>query len=146
MTASEYSVEEAIQADWLSRRMGRFTASGIHQLFVSGREDMNDQELAEEKARGGKRRTKDVLFGVGAMTYIRTKVAELLTMEVKEESDFKQAEWGKEKEAEAVAEFEAAIKKKGDYYGVVNPKFFEYGDYAGGSPDWEIPDIRRRGH
>lgn len=104
--------------DWLNARLGRFTASEIHKLFVSGRK-------------------KDELFGQTALTYIRTKAAEILTQEVKEESDFKQAEWGKNHEVEACAAFEKATGLTGSYYGASNPTFFESGDYAGCSPDWE---------
>lgn len=107
--------------EWLQKRLGRFTASEIHKLFVSSKK-------------------KDRFFGDTAMSYIRAKVAELLTMEVKEESDFKQAEWGKAHEYEGVREFEKAIGRTGNYYGVANPQFFNHGKYAGGSPDWEIPD------
>lgn len=107
--------------EWLQKRLGRFTASEIHKLFVSGKK-------------------KDELFGQGALTYIRTKAAELLTMEVKEEIDFKQARWGKENEKDAVLSFENKTGKRGNYYGAENPLFFSYGEYAGGSPDWESFD------
>jgi hypothetical protein len=107
--------------EWLQKRLGRFTASEIHKLFNSGR-------------------SKNVLFGDTAMTYIRTKVAEILTQEVKEEVDFKQAEWGKANEIDAMRAFEKAIGKSGNYYGVGDPQFFIDGDWAGGSPDWESSD------
>ena len=74
---------------------------------------------------------------MGAETYIRTKAAELLTMEVKDEMDFKQAEWGKQYEFEACKQFEHVSGLVGTYYGVANPKFFALGENAGGSPDWE---------
>lgn len=105
--------------EWLKKRIGRFTASEIHKLFVASR-------------------TKGKHFGDTAMTYIRQKAAELLTLQVKEEINFKQAEWGKANEFEAVQAFEKLTGLKGQYYGVANPTFFNYGDYAGGSPDWEI--------
>lgn len=105
--------------DWLQMRLGRFTASEIHKLFVGGRK-------------------KGELFGQGALSYIRTKAAELLTMEVKDDIDFKQAEWGKANEMDAMREFQTLIGIEGDYYGATNPRFFTYGDYAGCSPDWEV--------
>lgn len=105
--------------EWLNARLGRFTASEIHKIFVSGKK-------------------KDELLGVGAMTYIRTKAAEILTQEVKDDIDFKQAEWGKSHEAEACAAFEKWLGKSGQYYGAGNPMFFEHGDFEGCSPDWEI--------
>lgn len=98
-------------------RLGRYTASEIHKLFVSGKK-------------------KDELFGQGAMTYIRTKAAEILTQEVKEDQDFKQAEWGKSHEAEAWQRFEKETGLSGEYYGAGNPKFFPVGDFLGYSPDW----------
>lgn len=103
--------------DWLYARIGRLTASEIHKLFVSGKK-------------------KDELFGQGALTYIRTKAAEILTQEIKDEVDFKQAEWGKSNEAEAVARFEKETGIRGEYFGAGNPKFFPIGDYLGFSPDW----------
>lgn len=103
---------------WLKKRLGRFTASEIHKLFVGGKK-------------------KDQLFGKGAETYIMTKAAELLTIEVKDEIDFKQGEWGKANERDAVLAFEDYMQTKGDHYGMLKPEFFNYGNFAGCSPDWE---------
>jgi len=104
--------------DWLMDRLGRFTASEIHRLFVSGKK-------------------KDDYFGQGAMTYIRQKAAEIITCEVKDSIDFKQAEWGKANEPDACRIFEEKLGVKGSYYGIAEPKFFPYGEHGGGSPDWE---------
>lgn len=104
--------------EWLSQRLGRFTASEIHKLFTNSR-------------------TKGQVFGQTAMTYIRQKAAEILTQEVKEDMNFKQAEWGKANESEAWAMFEEISSIKGNYYGAANPTFFPHGDFEGGSPDWE---------
>lgn len=103
---------------WLMERLGRFTASEVHKLFVGGKK-------------------KDEFFGKGAQTYIRQKAAEIITCEVKQDVDFKQAEWGKANEPEACKAFEEALGVSGSYYGVANPKFFPSGEHAGGSPDWE---------
>jgi hypothetical protein len=111
-----------LSLDWLQKRLGRFTASEIYKLFVRGKK-------------------KNELFGDVAMKYIYTKVAEILTQEYKEEVDFKQAEWGKANEVDAMRAFEAAIGIKGIYYGVGNPQFFTLGDWAGGSPDWESTNL-----
>jgi YqaJ-like viral recombinase domain len=102
---------------WLKKRLGRFTASEIHKLFVSGK--------------------KGEWFGKGAMTYIMSKAAELLTMEVKDEIDFKQGEWGKANERDGVLAFESKIEKNGTHYGMLKPEFFELGKFTGCSPDWE---------
>lgn len=123
--------------EWMQRRLCRFTASEIHKLFVGGSRKMTAEELKEAKENKSKRTTVDTLFGEGAETYIRMKAAEFLTCEVKEEIDFKQAEWGKAWEPVARREFEAQHLMSGDYYGNENPTFFEYGEYAGVSPDWE---------
>jgi len=107
--------------DWLTQRLGRFTASEVYKLFVGVRK-------------------KDEFFGQGALTYIRQKAAEVITCEVKDTIDFKQAEWGKANEPEANRMFEDIIGIKGNYYGVAEPKFFPYGEHGGGSPDWESLD------
>lgn len=60
-----------------------------------------------------------------------------MTQDIKEQPDFKQMIWGKEHEPFAVPLFESFIHCTGTHYGVENPTFFEYGDHAGGSPDWE---------
>lgn len=103
---------------WLQERLGRFTASDVYKIFVGGRK-------------------KDELFGQGALTYIRQKAAEVITQEVKEQIDFKQAEWGKANEAEACERFRSLMGVTGEYFGMANPTFFTYGQNAGGSPDWE---------
>jgi hypothetical protein len=122
--------------EWLQQRCGRFTSSEIHKLFTGGRRDMTDEELKAEKLAGGKRRTVDMMFGDTALSYIYKKIAERLTLSVKEESNFIQTNWGKEWEWNAYEAYEEVTGQKGDYYGVNNPKFFEYGDYGGCSPDY----------
>lgn len=123
--------------EWLQTRLCRFTASEIHKLFVGGTRKMTPEELQQAKEDKSKRTTVDTLFGDTAETYIRTKAAEFLTCEVKEELDFRQAEWGKSWEPVACREFEEQYRMTGEYYGTQNPMFFEYGEYAGVSPDWE---------
>lgn len=102
--------------EWLQKRLGRFTASEMYKLFQSGR-------------------AKDKLFGDGAMSYIRQKAAEILTMTVPPEMDFKQTNWGAEHEWKAAEMFDP--NSEGYYFGKANPVFFEFGDYCGCSPDWE---------
>lgn len=103
---------------WLQARLGRFTASEIHLLFKGGRK-------------------KEDIFGESALTYIRTKAAEILTQEVKDEINAKAMEWGKNNEAFACAAFEKQMGVTGTYYGGATPTFFPYGDFEGCSPDWE---------
>lgn len=135
-------MEQAIEfSDWLQQRCGRFTSSENHKLFTGGRRPMTEDELKEEAkvAKENKRKprtTVDTLFGEGSLTYISTKAAERLTLAVKDESNFIQTNWGKEYEWDACEAYEAAVGQKGTYYGVNNPKFFEFGEYGGCSPDW----------
>jgi hypothetical protein len=111
----EYNYYEQ-QNEWLQQRLGKFTASEIHKLLERGR-------------------NKDEYFGKGAATYVRTKLAEILTGTVVELTDVPAIEWGNSNELEAVTEFEKVTGLKVDYYGKANPKFFQYSDYSGGSPD-----------
>lgn len=107
--------------EWLMKRLGRFTASEMYKLFQGGRK-------------------KGSMFGDGAMTYIRQKAAELLTMTVPPEMDFKQTNWGSEHEWKANEIFSELFNAPCTYYGKHNPVFFEFGDYCGCSPDWESED------
>ncbi len=104
--------------NWHSERLGRFTASENYKLFI-------------------KPRSGGAMFGDGAMTYIRRKAAELLTMDVKEEVSSYSIEWGYQYEKEACNEFIRRTGYTGMYYGKGNPVFFKYEDDFGGSPDWE---------
>ena len=99
---------------------------------------MNPDELAAEKAAGGRRKTVDTIFGEGAITYLQTLVDEMTTGEPKEEVDFKQTEWGKANEMDAVHLFEAISGLSVDYHGISDPEFIKYGDFAGGSPDGNV--------
>lgn len=126
------------QQRWLYARLGKITSSNWHLLTAGGRRDMTPDELAAEKAAGGKRKTVDTLFGEGAVTYLQTLVDEITTGEPKEEVDFKQTEWGKANEMDAIHLFEALSGLSVDYHGIANPDFIKYGDFAGGSPDGKI--------
>ena len=128
------------QTEWLKLRRGKITSSEYHKLTKGGRRDMTEEELAEEKKRGGKRKTIDTLFGEGAITYITSRITEMQSSEIKEEMDFKQTEWGKNNEAAAAEHFEAITGLSIIHYGISCPQFFPYGDYAGGSPDFEVVD------
>lgn len=109
--------------EWKGERLGKFTASEIGKLMVKGR-------------------SKDQYFGDGAMTYIESRAAEILTQEpVTDLEGMKAIEWGNTHEPEAAALF--AEKFPGFiYYGKENSKFFPYEPvklWAGGSPDGVIP-------
>lgn len=140
MTESIYKsnyFNEAQQA-WLLARKGKITSSEWHKLTVGGKRPMTDDELKAEKEAKGRRTTVDTLFGDGALTYIRNKVDEITSLELKEENDFKQTEWGKANEMDAVHLFEDITGLTVAYHGISNPEFIPYGDFAGGSPDGKV--------
>lgn len=110
------------ELQWRTDRMGLLTASEIHKIMPSP---------------NGRNYKKDLREIDGAMTYLKTKLAERLTLEYKESLDFKQGEWGKETEPQGVAAFEKYTGIKGIHYGNNNFKFFPYGENGGCSPDWE---------
>lgn len=136
MAESNYFTEA--QTKWLYARLGCITASQCHLLFNGGKRPMTEEELAAEKAIKGRRTTVDTLFGDGAMTYLYRLVDEITTGEPKEEMDFKQTEWGKANEMDAVLNFEMITGLKVNYHGISNPEFVKYGSFAGGSPDGEV--------
>jgi hypothetical protein len=96
--------------NWLSERIGKFTSSESEPLLAP---------------KG---------IGKGGMTYISRKVAEMLRGEVVKPIVSNYAiEWGNQNEPIAAVRYFA--NNSGVYYGKENPKFFPYGDHAGGSPD-----------
>lgn len=102
--------------EWEMERCGKLTASEIHKLLVKGKAEY---------------------FGVSAKSYIRMKVAELLTLIPNNGGRVNIAalEWGNAHEYEAVKRFEKETGKQVEYYGGGNPKFFAYTEFSGGSPD-----------
>lgn len=110
------------QNEWMMQRCGKFTASEIHKLLVKGK--------------GGD------YFGVGAKTYIRMKAAEILTLEPNNGGRVNgpAMEWGNAHEHEAIERFIKDRKIEVIYYGRSNPKFFEYSNFSGGSPDGVTTD------
>lgn len=128
------------QTRWLIERLGKISSSRCSVLFAGGKRPMTDEELAIEKAVKGRRTTVDTMFGEGAMTYLQGLVSEMTTGEPSEEVDFKQTEWGKANEMDAILRFEAITGLKVAYHGISNPEFVKYGDFAGGSPDGMLTD------
>jgi hypothetical protein len=102
--------------DWKAQRLGKFTASEIWKLTKGGRK-------------------KDVLFGDTAMTYIREKVAEIITGEAKQLDGLKALEWGAANELDAITLFSQELGEPVEHFGVGNPEFFPWSAIAGGSPD-----------
>lgn len=126
------------QQAWLMARLGKITSSRCSVLFTGGKRAMTPEELAAEKLIKGRRTTVDTLLGDGAITYLQGLVDEITTGEPKEEMDFKQTEWGKANEMDAVYSFQAITGLLVDYHGISNPEFIKYGDFAGGSPDGKV--------
>ena len=124
-----------LQDSFVNSRLAKFTGSELAKLMKGGSRPMNDDELAEEKAKGGKRKTIDTLFGDGAMTYIYEKVAEWLTGESKPQIRSAATDWGIENEADAVKYFEIVTGKKAKQFGSAEYKFYPYNDNSGCSPD-----------
>lgn len=106
------------ESQWERSRLGRLTASGIHVL------------LSEPKSKADK---EAGLLSKGALTYINEKCAEILTGTVRQFSSAA-TEWGNEQEPLAIE----LLKKRYpdlEYFGNQTRKFFQYGKFAGGTPD-----------
>lgn len=103
--------------NWMTDRLGKFTASEIYKLLVKGK--------------GGE------YFGQAAQTYIKQKAAEILTLEQNNGGRINgnALEWGNAHEHEAIQRFIKITKNDVDYYGGASPKFFELTPFSGGSPD-----------
>lgn len=99
---------------WFNARVGKFTSSEIHKLFVQPQtKDAREKgELSET--------TK---------AYIMSKVAEEMTG-IEQTTDTAATTWGVEHEAEACNLYAELMECQVDSVG-----FIPYGDYAGGSPD-----------
>lgn len=141
--------------EWIACRKGKCTSSDIYRLFHSGTRPMTQEELdarPKKKLKDGSDgkqfeggTTVPVLFGGGAINYIREKIDELISGNPTggEEaypsvSELKQTEWGNSNEYDALRHFEIITGKSVIYYGGSSPRFFYYGDYSGCSPDGEI--------
>jgi len=105
---------------WNLARVGRFTASEMYKL-------MTDPRSKEDKAAGK--------LSESAQTYVKQKVAEVLTGQPKSESYAYPLVYGKELEPQAIEYF---VKRTGFTY---EPAMFvPFGDHSGGSPDGYIND------
>ncbi|WP_180267890.1 YqaJ viral recombinase family protein [Nostoc linckia] len=105
-----------LRTEWLKKRLGKFTASDIWKLTKEGKK-------------------KGVEFGDTAMTYIHSKVAEIITGEIVELPDLKQLQWGNANENDAILTYEHVTGNKVQYFGGADPQYFPYNAYSGGSPD-----------
>ena len=128
--------------DWQLQRLGNFTASEIHRLIGGGTRAMNKDELDQRpKDDKGKllstRTTVDTFFGSKQLLYIREKAAEILTQEPNNggRANIYAMEWGNSNEHDAVLRYVKATGNEIEYFGGLNPKFFNYSKFTGGSPD-----------
>lgn len=103
---------------WRDARCGKFTASEIYKL-------MTDPKSKADKEAGN--------FSVGAMTYIKTKVAEELTNLVHQESNAYPLVYGQDMEVNT-KEYLRQVKG----YEITEVGFVPFTDHAGGSPDGHI--------
>lgn len=124
---------------WEKLRVGRFTSSEFYKLMECGFRPMTPQELAARPKSGKGSKTTRVpdpkTMGKAGITYIRQKVWETLTGQIKSSSYAYPIVYGKEMEDEAVEHFEKT-------YGLETTKvgFQPWTDHAGGSPDRLIED------
>lgn len=113
MDALDFELAEQRSKLWFDIRLGRFTSSEIHKLMQSGRGNN--------------------VFSQTGLTYINTKVGEVLTG-VKVDNPYSQAlVYGEEMETEAREYF---TKQTG--MDVITAEFVPFTDHAGGSPDGYI--------
>lgn len=110
-----------MQQEQTISRLGMFTASGIWQLCKSGRK-------------------KDELFGEQAMTYINTKIAEIVTGESAPQAKSASMDWGNMYEKDASMWLDSYFNINHKYYGKENFVFWQYNAFSGGSPDGETED------
>lgn len=111
--------------EWKLARLGKFTASNIGKLLVSGK-------------------TKGEIFGDGAETLINQVISEILTGVPFGDDDYKEIkalEWGKAHELEAVEMLQQRLGVEVEYFGVLNPVFIPYNKVSGGSPDGKVASI-----
>lgn len=132
-----YQQAEQGSENWHLIRAGRFTSSEIHHLMKSGSRDMTPEELKQRPKDGKGSKAKKIedpnLMSPDTLTYIRAKVAEVLTGRVVETYPNNAIQHGIDWEPYA-AEFFA---KK--YNVELEPAGFRaVGDHAGGSIDRKL--------
>lgn len=106
--AIEHKTEE-----WFRARSGKFTPSELHKL------------MTEPKSKA------DIL-SVGAITYIKEKIAETLIENLPNENEFTNAAtaWGNSYEDEAINLFSDQSDTE-----IIKPGFIDCNDFFGGTPD-----------
>ena len=100
--------------DWHKARSGKFTPSELYRLMTPPK-------------------SKSETLSVGAITYVKEKVAEMLTFDISNEKMFngnQATEWGNSYEDEAIQVFSDLTDSE-----IVKPGFIEYDNIFGGTPD-----------
>lgn len=100
--------------DWHRARSGKFTPSELYRL-------MTEPKVKTEK------------LSEGAKTYVKEKIAEILTVDISNEKMFygnNATEWGNSFEGEAIELFSDMLNKE-----IINVGFLNYDDNFGGTPD-----------
>jgi hypothetical protein len=128
----EQLFNEQRSVEWYAERLGKFTSSECVKLLKSGTRKMTANELVLRPS-GEKRTTIDVPLGDGAMTYIYTKVAEIITGEIDDDARGDAIDWGIAHEPDAIDMYQFVKKLK-----VIRNGFEKYNDFFGGSPDGKI--------
>ncbi len=127
--------------EWENIRAGRFTSSEIWKIMECGTRPMTKEELAARPKTGKGSKTTQVpdpsKMSEKGMTYIKQKVAEVMTGQPKRAAYAYPLVYGKETEPEAVEYFEKKFKYTCEKIG-----FQTWGEHAGGSPDRFITDIK----
>jgi hypothetical protein len=123
--------------DWKAERTGRFTSSEVARLLVGGKRPMTTEELAEEKAKGGRKTTTETIFGDGAITYIKEIMHEVITGVPKFTPITYAMQRGLELEPNAIYALSEYLGEDVTHFGAYNPKFIRLNEFSGGSPDGE---------
>lgn len=136
-----------VLTEWEKQRLGKFTSSRIGDLMTKGKPGTTmlrkklakmDEDSDEYKALLLEIETKEyeAIFGLTAKTYIREKLAELLTGLPKETPETFAMAWGTKYESEAINFYaENFAEEKVEHLGTV---FIPFNEICGGSPDGYI--------
>lgn len=131
--------------EWRLLRCGKFTASEISKLLAKGTRPMSATEIEFEKAvakeeKRTARKTVTTTFGDTARTYMKEVLREMLTGIPKFTTTSFAMQRGLDLEPQAAA----LLKEKYPdlvYYGTTNPKFIDFNEMSGGSPDGETKKL-----
>jgi len=91
---------EQKEQEWLKKRAGKITSSGLAKLFTGGRRDLTDTERA---IIGGNRKTMDVEFGEVAIKYLYQLQREKRLQKPTYQRELYNFEFGKKAEPMAIA-------------------------------------------